>query len=232
MIVQLTQKLLKGFLGLLAISLTLFMTSILIHSCKKNDSFVSSRNSEVTKNLKIFSQAINESASNIKNITSFTTNPTQVGTQFIEDVDYPAINLLRSYGVTDQEMITEFGSLDSGKIVLAAIAVLASEQLIDSGKTYTMFVDEDYVSNTSAIFGISTASAQSSSLQAPDPDTIGVCIMDALGVNAAIGIISNGIQGLGKKAIMKIIKKVASRTLGPIGIALAVYDFLDCMDWI
>ena len=39
MIVQLTQKLLKGFLGLLAISLTLFMTSILIHSCKKNDSF-------------------------------------------------------------------------------------------------------------------------------------------------------------------------------------------------
>jgi hypothetical protein len=56
--------------------------------------------------------------------------------------------------------------------------------------------------------------------------------MDALGVNAAVVLVNTGIQGLGKGAIIKIFKKIAGRTLGPIGIALAVYDFIDCMGWL
>jgi hypothetical protein len=41
-----------------------------------------------------------------------------------------------------------------------------------------------------------------------------------------------GIQKLGKKGAYKLLKKIAGRTLGPIGVALAVYDFADCMGWL
>ena len=30
----------------------------------------------------------------------------------------------------------------------------------------------------------------------------------------------------------KLLKKIAGKTLGPIGVALAVYDFADCMGWL
>lgn len=56
------------------------------------------------------------------------------------------------------------------------------------------------------------------------------CALEALGIPA--GIIVGSAKTLTKKAILKAAKKLAARTLGWVGAAIAVVDFASCMDYI
>ena len=62
------------------------------------------------------------------------------------------------------------------------------------------------------------------------------CALRSLGIEALIKLFDSGISSaakstIKKKALRKMVVKVASRTLGVIGAAIAVYEFGDCMDW-
>lgn len=56
------------------------------------------------------------------------------------------------------------------------------------------------------------------------------CALDALGIPA--GLIVGSAKSLTKKAILKAAKKMATRSLGWVGAAIAVVDFASCMDYI
>lgn len=56
------------------------------------------------------------------------------------------------------------------------------------------------------------------------------CALDALGI--PVGLIVGGAKNLSKKAILKAAKKLATRSLGWVGAAIAVVDFAACMDYI
>ncbi len=56
------------------------------------------------------------------------------------------------------------------------------------------------------------------------------CALDALGIPASL--ILGGAESLTTKAILKAAKKLATRSLGMVGAAIAVVDFAACMDYI
>jgi len=55
------------------------------------------------------------------------------------------------------------------------------------------------------------------------------CAMDALGIPA--GLIVGSAKNLGRKALLKAARKLATRMLGWVGAGIAVYEFGDCMEW-
>lgn len=227
-------KTLKGSFALIALSIFTFLIILFLQSCNKQNNYVEKRNLDVDLKLKVFKDQISKTKFAIEQIkkqemTDLNTNSTHSsGLQFdyadffVKSVHYPAIDLIRSYGISDQEIINEFGSLDSAKIVLTAESILATESLIDEGQTFTFLEAEDHSYAVLGLLGINTSRAE----------TIGGCIADAVGVYAAVEVIRQGIKGLGKKGALKLLKKVASKYLGVVGVALAAYDFADCMNWI
>ncbi|WOC40372.1 hypothetical protein [Polaribacter sp. HL-MS24] len=54
------------------------------------------------------------------------------------------------------------------------------------------------------------------------------CMLRSVGIDAVVELLKGKVtKAIAKKAI----RKIASRTLGWIGAAIAVYEFGDCMDW-
>ncbi|KAF2513793.1 hypothetical protein [Flavobacterium foetidum] len=132
--------------------------------------------------------------------------------------------LIKSYGVTEQGIISEFGSLYPGKIALTAQLIVVEEELIDQGKTLSIFAEEDYSLAALSLLGMNSVAAQS--------DTFGGCIADAIGITAAFEVIESGIAGLGRKGVLKLVRKIGGKYLGAVGMVLAAYDFANCMGWL
>jgi hypothetical protein len=57
------------------------------------------------------------------------------------------------------------------------------------------------------------------------------CAMQALGINVVFELMGKGIEKMGKAAVRKLLTKVAVKYLSWVGVAIAVYEFGDCMDW-
>jgi hypothetical protein len=224
----------KGSFALLTLSIISFLLISSFQSCTKENYYVEKRNPDVEQKLNQFKLAISNTKSEIaqmkqKEIASLSTKstfsdnaPFDYSNYFVNSVHYPAIELVRSYGITDEDIIEELGSLDSARIVLTAESILASESLIDNGQTLTFFEPEDLSYAALSFIGIQPAFAE----------TIGGCFADAVGIVAAFEFLEHGIAGLGRKGVIKLLRKVAGKYLGPIGVALAAYDFAECMDWI
>jgi hypothetical protein len=224
----------KGTFALLTLSFLLFIVLTCFQACTKENNYVEKRNPEVELKLNAFKLALSNTKSEIaqmkqKEVVSLSTKSTfsdysffDYSNYFVSSVHYPAIELVRSYGITDEDIIEELGSLDSAKIVLTAESILASESLIDNGKTLTFFEPEDLSYAALSFIGIQPAFAE----------TIGGCFADAVGIVAAFEFVEHGIAGLGRKGVIKLLRKVAGKYLGPIGVALAAYDFAECMYWV
>lgn len=141
----------KGTFALLTLSFLLFIVLICFQACTKENNYVEKRNPEVELKLNAFKLALSNTKSEIaqmkqKEVVSLGTKSTfsdyssfDYSNYFVSSVHYPAIELVRSYGITDEDIIEELGSLDSAKIVLTAESILASESLIDNGKTLIFF---------------------------------------------------------------------------------------------
>jgi len=116
-----------------------------------------------------------------------------------------SINLLRSFEFSDEEIIKEFGSLDSPEVVLSGIFILA----IEKDKQMSLPVASDY-------------------------DRAVECTLRATGL-AGAGVLINegikeGLKKLGVKGTLKMVGKIAGRTLSWVGVAWAVGDFVYCMN--
>ena len=55
------------------------------------------------------------------------------------------------------------------------------------------------------------------------------CLIRSVGIDAVVEFVK--VKIITKKAIYKVIRKVAKRALGPIGAAWAIYEFEECMGW-
>jgi hypothetical protein len=224
----------RGSFHVLTIVILSSLLIIFIQGCKKENNYVEKRNLQVELKLVEFKNALLEAKIDIEkmkkeelNTNKLSTGSSSISTfnysnYFVQSVHYPAIELIRSYGITDEEIIAEFGSLDSSKIVLTAESILVSENLLDKGQTLSFFEPADLSYAALGLLGINSAHAE----------TIGGCIADAIGITAAFEVVRSGVAGLGKRGVLKLLKKVAGKYLGPIGVALAAYDFAECMDWI
>ncbi len=105
-------------------------------------------------------------------------------------------------------------------VTLGAFAIKMHEIELQGYTVDTTFMD---TWNPSFAFGNGI-----NGIAAPDP-SIFDCAMDALGIPA--GMILATAENTSRKAIIKAAKKLASRTLGFVGLFLAVYEFGDCMEW-
>lgn len=227
------QKIVKGLRLLTLIMCGIVILSYAIQSCTRNDNYEFSENTKTNDHLKLFKNSLQKHGQDLKFKLSSERNASIIDAEIIafeEKIRPDALALIRSYGITDAEIIEAFGSLDSPEISVAAESILMTENLIDNGQTLTMFEDEDYQLAGLSFMGITNVNAQSTSKIASD--TIGGCIADAIGITAAFEVIEHGVAGLGRKGVLKLIRKVGGKYLGAIGVALAAYDFADCMGWI
>jgi hypothetical protein len=93
--------------------------------------------------------------------------------------------------------------------------------MASEGYTVEGFDDSDFAPIAYTFFG-NAAYART------EPDAYD-CLLRAAGVTMIVDLINGGIKKLGKKGVLKVLKKVASKYLGWVGAAVAVYEFADCM---
>lgn len=241
-ILQPVKKFSKGILALFLIGSLLLTASIVIRSCKKDGIYTETTNPETEKLLSLFKTSIQKAGSIIKGKTIARsgegTNPYYAPIEedaltFVNEIESSALSLIKSYGVTEQQLVNELSSLHPGKIALVAELILKTENLIDNGQTLPIFIYEDYSLVVLNLFGIHQASAQKNNVIAlAAEDTFGGCLMDAVRIAGLAELDKKGIKGLGKKGIMKLVRKVAGKALEPIGVTLAAYDFANCINCI
>lgn len=134
-----------------------------------------------------------------------------------------SIALLNSFGVTNQDIIEVFGSLDNPNIILTALAAIRIEEQSQLGYHVVDF-ETGYNYSTD-----SYVSLNDMNITANRANSVVDCAMDALGIPA--GLIVGSAKNTGRKALLKAARKLATRMLGWVGAGIAVYEFGDCMEW-
>ncbi|MDN3593950.1 hypothetical protein [Zunongwangia endophytica] len=241
------KKLLKGILGLFILNLIIVAVSFSIQSCSSDNELEDGRDEKLDLAIQEFKNAIKKEGevynlelskleksnnavyktNNDVPIDFIDDNPdpmAQLAVNFEQGIHNSSINILRAYEFSNSDIIQEFGNMDSPEISVVANIVVALEDKLDQDQKVN-FMDETDIEFAS-LFGISKAYSYQG-------DTLGGCIMDAVGIAAVFELFGHGLnKKMKKKAIKKVIRKVAVKYLGYVGAALAVYDFVDCMDWI
>lgn len=155
----------------------------------------------------------------------FESGNVELSEQFVQQISGDALLLIKSYGVTEQDLINEFGSLDPEKISMTAQIIMAEEDLLDEGKTLSIFTQEDYQLSALSFFGVN-------STYAGGGNTVGGCLLEAIGIKAVVQVLVGDLAALGTAGVLKIVGNVASKYAGVIGGAVMVYQFADCMGWL
>ena len=200
-------------------------------SCQKEKATPEYRNVAREISLTSFENAIKESGSSLERLID--------KEQFIESHDRsaagksqdvlnlkvkamlkPALRnskeLLYTYGITDNFLSREFNDPDDPRIVLAGLWLLSFERqdAMSRNKNRAQFLNFNLL-------------AQENSLTEAQPDWM-ECMLIAVGVDAIVEFVKGNVtEAIAKKAI----RKIASRTLGWVGVALALYEYGNCMGW-
>lgn len=116
-----------------------------------------------------------------------------------------AIDFLYERNFTTEELILEFGNLNNPSI-LASASYLANLEYSISGE----YVHYDWSLSTKAV-----------------PDGYD-CLLRAVGIDAVVELVNGKVT---KQLAKKAIRKIVSRTLGWVGVAIAIYEFGSCMEW-
>lgn len=213
----------KGMIAIFAIKLLLFGGAFIIQSCQ-TESIEDTQSIEQELALSKFESLVRTSTPKIQSMVerqqSFSTSKStfsrevqqQNEAEMIESLN-PLVEgtkeLLLAFEIEAKDLEEVFGNENDPRLVIAGLALLSMGNE-DNNQTAINF-SNIFVQSTYAQSGI------------------GNCVLEALGVNAAVDAFKGGIKKLGKKGAFKLLKKVAGRALGPIGVALAIIDFADCM---
>ena len=120
-------------------------------------------------------------------------------------------NLLSYYGITEKELIKQYGTSDDHRIILAAIGAMVADDLKkqnSSSQNYSLFSQKLY--------------AQTDNLYAD-------CALEVLGLNFGVGTLHDLAQEGIEKVVRNLVKKTALRLLGPVGIAITVAHYMWCI---
>ena len=124
------------------------------------------------------------------------------------------VNYLKTkFNFNDNDVIECFGSLNNNSIISGVSILIGIKQF-----------------NPNILNPLEFSELSNEITNRVGPTVMG-CLLEAVGVTAIMEILENGIEKMGKSAVKKLLKKVASKYLGFVGGALAIYDFGECMDW-
>jgi hypothetical protein len=132
-----------------------------------------------------------------------------------------ALKLLKSYGLTESEISLDLGGITEDKLVEVAYSIIDIEEQANKGIEIV-----DPVDNISLLTGefVTRSGIQPQS-------AVFDCAMQALGISVVFELMGKGIERMSKAAVRKLLTKVATKYLSWVGVAIAVYEFGDCMDW-
>ena len=220
-----TMKVAKGMLAIFMIKVLLFSGVFVFQSCQTESlnntenlkkeaalnnfkALVINNSTQIEKFIRdqngeqVLARASNSSASSsIDNNVKFAVMPIVTG----------AKDLLLVYGISEIDLINVFGDSNSPKIALLGLLTLKIEM--------TLHENQSSVSMNSFFFNSLYAQ---STLQVID------CALSALGLPA--GLVLGSAKNLGRKAILKAAAKLAGRLVGWVGMAIAAYQFVRCLN--
>ncbi|MBT8206398.1 MAG: hypothetical protein KJO20_13585 [Eudoraea sp.] len=216
----------KHWIGVLAIGLVFW-----IQSCQKEGTTPEYRNVAREISLTAFEKSIKESGSQIgKMIKSGAIDISQDGTTSGKGLDDHSLKLKRelkpvlghsrelltTYGISEDFLAREFSNPEDPRIILAGLWLMAAERQGTSSR----------MQNRAQILNFGLF-AQENSLTEAKPDWM-ECMLAAVGVDAIVEFLKGNVtEAIARKAI----RKIASRTLGWVGVALALYEYGNCMGW-
>ncbi|MDX1314700.1 MAG: hypothetical protein R3356_04295, partial [Eudoraea sp.] len=138
----------------------------------------------------------------------------------IQNILQPVIDksagLLETYGISYAFLRQELGDPDDPRMVLIGLWLAEAERRsLQAHHTY-----QAQLADLAFFF-------QEDTLTEAKPDWM-ECMLVAVGVDAIIEFAKGNVtEAIAKKAI----RKIASRTLGWVGVALALYEYGNCMEW-
>jgi hypothetical protein len=208
------------------------VTMVSLISCNKDEEITTPNNSALIENVKKeaikFQQQIasrsNYRSNSTENIVLSAANESD-----LEGLRLSSIQLIKSYGISEDEIIYEFGSLNNPGIAEAGLAIAQIEYQADYGvemidvQNQTSLLTGDYHELAYALEG----SVALNGVQSAVYD----CALQAVGITAIGELMTSGINNMSRSAVRSVLKKVASRYLGWVGAAIATYEFGDCMSW-
>lgn len=134
----------------------------------------------------------------------------------LQPLVYSTRKLLKTYEVEEEYLIQEFTDPNDPRIALVGLLLLAAESQEKQGVAL----------NFAQAFG-TFGYAQDAQLSEAKPDWVD-CMIIAVGIDAVVEFLKGNVtEAIAKKAI----KKIASRTMGLLGAAVALYEFGSCMEW-
>lgn len=126
--------------------------------------------------------------------------------------------LLKAYDIDESELQEEFADPTDPRIALVGLFLLAAE----NGEKGTVAI------NFAQAFGTSSYAHSTSAFNPAVGPSVTDCMIKAVGIDVVLEFVNGNVtKAIAKKAI----KKIATRVLGYIGAAIAVYEFGSCMEW-
>jgi hypothetical protein len=221
------KKFIKGYFAIAFLGIAFTLAASFFQSCNKEEYYQKTSTRSNTNDLKSYSKSLKSALENIKQDELLKKSNGKSDTKeakarkLVNELRPSSLALLKTYGISERQLVDEFGDLNSDKIVLTALVVWEVEKMLDNGKTLSIFEDGDIDLAMLGAFGINSTYAQ---------NTVGGCLADAIGVYAVVEFAQTG--QLSQTAVIKLVKKVGAKYLGAFGAALAVWDFVNCMGWV
>jgi hypothetical protein len=163
-------------------------------------------------------------------------NDTMVSTIFTEDeaiaIIQPLINPTVAYLQQNYDLnIHEYLAPGDPNIAIAGSAALR----LDALELENRYADTSII-NVFELNSGGLISGQIISNMADNEEDWYDCALRSLGIEAAVKMFDSGFSSVAKttikkKALRKMVTKIATRTLGVIGAAIAIYEYGDCMEW-
>ena len=220
------KKIANGILAIFIIKLILFGGTFVIQSCK-TDSIEDTQIVEQELAISKFENLVRTLTPKIQSVASkqqnFLLSKSAASTRDVSvhieeearEVMMPIVagtkELLAAFDFTESDLSEEFEDLEDPRIALIGLAVLAVQDQ-ESNQTALNFA---------RMFG-QTVYAQD----------LYDCALRTLGITALTEAFDKGINSSAGKALLKkVVRKIATKTLGWVGAAWAAYEFGDCMNY-
>ena len=132
-----------------------------------------------------------------------------------------ARNYLYSIGMVEADLIRELGSINDARVIETALVISKLDSNSNSDFSFNIPL---------SLFGNSAYALQSN--EGFFDSQVGSCLLSALGITA-IRTIINSTAALSTSAVLssglQILKHIGLRYLGYFGLAVAIYNFTECV---
>ncbi len=219
----------KGLVAIFICKVCLLGAAMTLESCQSNEEEYKTLQQEEALNS--FEVLVKNTTPKIKNLMeehpSVLKNPDLLDQKSAQKLEKEANTLLQPlvhstrkllkwYEVEDEYLNQEFTDPNDPRIALVGLFLLAAESQEKQGVAL----------NFAQAFG-TLSYAQNPQLTEDKPEWVD-CMITAVGIDAVVEFLKGNVtEAIAKKAI----KKIASRAMGFIGAAVALYEFGSCMQW-